>query len=253
MQYLVCTKNSAYGVASFLEKEEVLKAFRHICELDPVHHGHLVYRTEGGNKNVVFGNSNQASKRLRYFKAVLTDGVNHWLVQAYNDRSRDVPDSRCWFYNPSPTGILLGMGKAGFTFAAWNVSVGVESLPDLNKIEKVDPQRWTEVVESGIRNDDSTVADAPEEGKKAHDGTSLANGPVKTKKAKTKKQNKEQAPAQVTDKSTTPAADSSAPNPLIESPEETNETVEKVSPEINAVEVPSKSSDRSVVGLMEVN
>lgn len=236
MQYLVCTKNSAYGVASFLEKDEVLKAFQHVCEVDPVHHGHLVYRTEGGNKNVVFGNSNQSAKKLRFFKAVLTDGVNHWLVQAYDDHSREVPDARCWFYNPSPTGILLGMGKAGFTFAAWNVTVGVDALPDLNTIEKVDPQRWTDVIMSGIRKDDSTVADAPKKGKKA----------------KTKKENEKQKPEQVAEETQPTPEEPTTPKEVAQyTAEPTEEVVEKVPQAV--VDATPKPSNDSVAGLMEVN
>jgi hypothetical protein len=236
MQYLVCTKNSAYGVASFLEKEEVLKAFQRVCEVDPVHHGHLVYRTEGGNKNVVFGNSNQSAKKLRFFKAVLTDGVNHWLVQAYDDHSREVPDAGCWFYNPSPTGILLGMGKAGFTFAAWNVTVGVDALPDLNTIEKVDPQRWTEVIMSGIKKDDSTVADAPEKGKKA----------------KNKKENKKQKPEQVIEEAQPASEEPTIPEDVAQLITEPAEELANGALQAAADAIP-KPSDDSVAGLMEVN
>lgn len=250
MQYLVCTKNSAYGVASFLEKEEVLKAFQHVCEVDPVHHGHLVYRTEGGNKNVVFGHSNQSAKKLRFFKAVLTDGVNHWLVQAYDDHSREMPDARCWFYNPSPTGVLLGMGKAGFTFAAWNVTVGVDALPDLNTIEKVDPQRWTEVIMSGIKKDDSTVASAPKKEEKASSEDTVAGVSTENKKAKTKKRNKKQEPEQVVEKGSSEEAILN-PDPVAESQEETAAASEKAGEEL--AESTSKTPNSSVAGLMEVN
>lgn len=146
MQYLFCTEDCAFGVSSFIEKRECLDALMGVCRADPVHHNVLKLETHGGAKNVVFGYSSDKNKVLKCFKAVLTDGVNHWLVQSYGDTTRELPDRSLWFFNPSPTGLLLGMGKAGFTFAAWRVAS--EDTVTVADLTSVDADAWNKVVTS---------------------------------------------------------------------------------------------------------